>query len=164
MLVVLAENIDLHNRMANGSMAKFKSVVLKKGVVFNLLPTIKIDGCSVRAVEVDDVQGLKLELQDPDAPKIVHLEAQTQSFMMEFPMLMAPKKKDCLRIKRGVSLRQFPINISMCRTVHKLQGKTLDNLCVNDWYYSGNWVYVVASRIRTRKGLFTRQKLQTCID
>ena len=54
---------------------------------------------------------------------------------------------------------QFPFISNNCTTGHKLQGCSLETLLVNDWWYHGNWVYVVLSRIRTLKGLYLREKL-----
>ena len=45
--------------------------------------------------------------------------------------------------------------IPVATTGHKLQGMSKDTLIVNDWNYRcANWVYVVLSRVRRRKGLF----------
>ena len=54
---------------------------------------------------------------------------------------------------------QFPLNISNARTVHKLQGRSIDNLVVSSFDYTDNWIYVVLSRVRTIKGLFLTSEL-----
>ena len=44
--------------------------------------------------------------------------------------------------------------------IHRLQGQTKEALICVDWAYSVvNWIYVVLSRVTTRKGLFLMQKL-----
>ena len=54
---------------------------------------------------------------------------------------------------------QFPLNISSARTVHKLQGRSIDNLMVSSFDYTDNWIYVVLSRVKTIKGLFLMSEL-----
>ena len=46
-------------------------------------------------------------------------------------------------------------------TGHKLQGKTVQNIFVCNWSYQSNWPYVVLSRVKTMKGLFLQQPLNT---
>ena len=55
---------------------------------------------------------------------------------------------------------QFPLNISNARTVHKLQGRSIDNLMVSSFDYTDNWRDVVFSRInKTIKGWFLMSEL-----
>ena len=61
--------------------------------------------------------------------------------------------------KRPISIKthitQFGFQINLATTGHKLQGMSKENLIVADWNYSvRNWVYVVLSRVKSRKGLF----------
>ena len=59
-----------------------------------------------------------------------------------------------------VRFKQFPVNISHARTVHKLQGRSITYLLISSWNYSmENWIYVVLSRCRTLNGLHTRTPL-----
>ena len=60
---------------------------------------------------------------------------------------------------KRVQISQFPLNIADARTVHKLQGRSLNNLLVSNWSYTPNWIYVVLSRIKTSKGLFVQKPL-----
>jgi len=55
-----------------------------------------------------------------------------------------------------IQLSQFPFNVANARTVHKLQGKSLENLMVSNWSHTVNWMCVVLSRVRTSGGLFLR--------
>ena len=64
-----------------------------------------------------------------------------------------------IRITKRVQISQFPLNIANARTVHKLQGQSLNNLLVSNWSYTPNWIYVVLSRIKTSKGLFVQKPL-----
>ena len=56
---------------------------------------------------------------------------------------------------------QLPVIINNATTGHKLQGSSVDSLFVHNWSYVANWVYVMLSRVRTRKGLFARCELST---
>ena len=61
--------------------------------------------------------------------------------------------------KVRIQLSQFPVNVADARTVHKLQGKSLQNLFVSNWSCKPNWAHVVLSRVRTSNGLFLRLPL-----
>lgn len=75
---------------------------------------------------------------------------------------------------------QLPLLVNNATTGHKLQGSSVDNIFVHNWSYVTNWVYVVInwvyvvanwvyvvtnwvyvmlSRVKTRVGLFCRNKL-----
>ena len=49
-------------------------------------------------------------------------------------------------------------------TGHKLQGQSKESIFVHAWSYTKNWPYVVLSRVRTLKGLFLREKLDSSKD
>eukprot|EP00985_Skeletonema_marinoi_P033559 scaffold41607_cov146-Skeletonema_marinoi.AAC.1 len=61
-----------------------------------------------------------------------------------------------IRISIGnAAITQIPVNSNIVTTGHKLQGMFKNTLIVNNWDYKcANWVCVVLSRVRTRKGLF----------
>ena len=102
-----------------------------------------------------------------DAPKnkegvhpLVHLEPRREFCKVSYPVtLYGPVTKGTPRIEHGISLEQFPINVSTATTVHKLQGRTIDNLLISSFDYTDNWVYVALSRVKTRQGLFLRKPL-----
>ena len=54
---------------------------------------------------------------------------------------------------------QLPLLVNNATTGHKLQGSSVDNIFVHNWSYVTNWVYVMLSRVKTRVGLFCRNKL-----
>ena len=54
---------------------------------------------------------------------------------------------------------QIPLIINNATTGHKLQGSGVDNVFVHTWSYTTNWVYVMLSRVKTKKGLFMRKPL-----
>ena len=63
-------------------------------------------------------------------------------------------------MRKNIQLIQFSLNIANARTVHKLQGISLQNLLVSNLSYTSDWIYVVLSRIRTSQGLFVQMGLQ----
>jgi hypothetical protein len=44
------------------------------------------------------------------------------------------------RFWRGIRMEQFPVNTANARTIHKLQGRSLDNVLIHSWDYTGNWI------------------------
>ena len=59
----------------------------------------------------------------------------------------------------SVHMSQFHVLVNNATTGHKLQGRMLDHIFVNDWTCSDNWPHVVLSRVRTLQGLFLRKPL-----
>ena len=64
----------------------------------------------------------------------------------------------------NLKLEQFPLNIANARTVHKLQGRTLENLVISNWSMQQGWACVALSRVRTLKGVFLRKPLDRVRD
>ena len=102
-----------------------------------------------------------MELLDCPTPTTVDIKAETHKGCLAFPNFSLPKKRnlDYHRINRLFRCHQFPINIAIARTVHKLQGRTLESVLVVTWRCASNWVCVVLSRVRTLKGLFLAKPL-----
>ena len=63
------------------------------------------------------------------------------------------------RAFKSIQLIQFPFNIANATTIHKLQGRSINNLMVSNWSYKPHWMYVALSRVRTSGGLFVRVPL-----
>ena len=87
---------------------------------------------------------------------------KTDQLVAEIPIphAGAPQDHRTVRSKNTrIKFVQFPINISNARTVHKLQGRTIENLMIASFDYRDNWIYVALSRVTTLKGLFLMKKL-----
>jgi hypothetical protein len=57
---------------------------------------------------------------------------------------------------------QIPIVRNTATTGHKLQGASVDNVFIFDWHSRNrNWAYVALSRVREKKGLFTRHEIKS---
>ena len=149
--MMLTENADVSGGIANGSRVVVKRILLRVGEAPNVL---KLDcGTSILALHVGQVESLLLEHENSDiVPSTFTIESKKFAFSCKLEV-----GDDMFPVKmRGL---QFPLISNSATTGHKLQGCTLDNILVNDWYYQQNWAYVVLSRVREMKGLYMRQKL-----
>ena len=162
--VMISENIDVVNSMANGSMCKFVGLELKDNVTMG---SINIDDYYVNCVEADDVEYMVLELQEHiklnESGEFIKVKPRnTNQLVAEIPIphAGAPQDHRTVRSKNTrIKFVQFPINISNARTVHKLQGRTIENLMIASFDYRDNWIYVALSRVTTLKGLFLMKQL-----
>eukprot|EP00986_Skeletonema_menzelii_P016225 scaffold13992_cov123-Skeletonema_menzelii.AAC.1 len=145
-------NDDLDEGRGNGTACEVVSVKLKKNGKERKWKNW--EGRKVWTVSVDDVEWIDCE-HTPKPPKgkasRFRLTPKDFSATIDFPL-----HENLPPIKVGNAVvRQFPVNSNLATTGHKLQGMSKDVLIVNSWdYRCANWVYVVLSRVRTRKGLF----------
>ena len=95
--------------------------------------------------------------------KIFKLEPENISFTAKIPLpvklrndLSIKKKKQAVTIKAI----QFPVVSNNATTGWKLQGSSVQNLYIKEWNIScKNWIYVMLSRVRNRKGLFLESRI-----
>ncbi|KAG7365075.1 PIF1-like helicase [Nitzschia inconspicua] len=158
------QNEDVSSCIANGAMCEFRGVKLKPGASMDQFETIVIDGYYVNCVSVTQVESLLLKMLDGNAGEegehIIELNPKTIYASARFPVpCLGPITKKSMRTSRRISFDQFPINCANARTVHKLQGRSIKNLVVIAWDYTGNWIYVCLSRCTTLHGLFLREPL-----
>ena len=140
---MISENIDVVNSMANGSMCKFVGLELKDNVTMG---SINIDDYYVNCVEADDVEYMVLELQEHiklnESGEFIKVKPRkTNQLVAEIPIphAGAPQDHRTVRSKNTrIKFVQFPINISNARTVHKLQGRTIENLMIASFDYRDN--------------------------
>lgn len=67
-----------------------------------------------------------------------------------------------LDIKTIGTFEQFPLKLAYSITIHKSQGQTWDNVCVDlrgGYAFAAGQVYVALSRVRTIEGVHLRRKL-----
>jgi hypothetical protein len=80
---------------------------------------------------------------------------------VHFPVPIYPEvNKNTVRFWRSMKLYQFPIVCANARTIHKLRGRSLDNIVITNWDYADNWIYVALSRVKTLGGLFLKKPLE----
>ena len=162
--LMINSNFDVQNCIANGTMCKFEGIILKDGVAINDLEKICIDGFYVRCASVSQIHSIKLKLIDglthPEEERSVELSPKSKTVTCSIPIsLDGEVHRNTYREKRKLKLEQFPVNVSHARTIHKLQGRSLDNIFISSWDYRDNWIYVALSRVKTLRGLFLRMPL-----
>ena len=164
-LIMITENLDVQNSMANGSMCIFRGLKLKNPN--KTMECINIDGYYVNCVEADDIEYMEVELlehkkenEPGEIKRITPKKGRSLQAKIPIPEYGSPFDH---KTKRTAGTRiqfvQFPLNISSASTVHKLQGRSIDNLMVSSFDYTDNWIYVVLSRVKTIKGLFLMSEL-----
>ncbi|KAG7352578.1 PIF1-like helicase [Nitzschia inconspicua] len=158
------QNGDVSSCIANGAMCEFRGMKLKPGASMDQFETIVIVGYYVNCVSVTQVESLLLKMLDGNAGEegehIIELNPKTIYALARFPVpCLGPITKKSMRTSRRISFDQFPINCANARTVQKLQGRSIKNLVVSAWDYTGNWIYVCLSRCTTLHGLFLREPL-----
>ena len=105
---------------------------------------------------------MEVILQEGNSGKVLKLEPTTATVRAVFPCPTVCDNQisnQTTRMGKNIQLTQFPINIANARTVHKLQGRLLDNVLVSNWSYTSTWIYVVLSRVKTSQGLFVGKPL-----
>ena len=147
------ENKKVDSCIANGAMCEFKALVLKQGVTMNDMEKIMIDGFYVWSIKVSQLEGLKVEMLDGGRNQLVILKPETVCQQVQFPLPLL----NMTRVRKMMKMTQLPVNVS--RTVHKLQGRSIEFLYISNWDYTGNWNYVCLSRVCEMKGLFLAKPL-----
>jgi hypothetical protein len=148
--------------VVKGSTGKFAGLIFHEGCQ----PVEEIwDGHKVLTINVDEVEYVicekkKKRSSNADmelATEYFKLPAKTFRVKMSLPLGAARK---VYPEKSTLKLTQFPINIDLATTGHKLQGATKDNLVISDFNYgTANWVYVALSRVTKLSGLFLLKPL-----
>ena len=145
-------------KTANGSLCECTEVRMKRRArrVWK-----NWDGYKVWTISVKDVEYVEFK-HYPATPKgaqeTFRLRPTSSACVIDFPLTSGCTE---ITVKLGkLKVTQLPVNSDIATTGHKLQGMSLDYLNVNSWGYNfENWVYVVLSRARKRKGLSLNKKL-----
>jgi hypothetical protein len=158
--LMVNDNIDVYNGIANGTTTTFVKAILKKGAI---LEPMQMFGYWVYSVTVDDVDQLEMEWQDYDRLRgKIRVSDIHGLYNVHFPVSdMGGNEK---RAATTMQLTQFPVVVNYATTGHKLQGKSVDELMIAQWSKVKNWAYVVLSRVRTLKGLFLEHPIPDDID
>ena len=149
------ENKKVDSCIANGAMCEFKGLVLKQGVTMNDMEKIMIDRFYVWSIKVSQLEGLKVEMLDGGRNQLVILKPETVCQQVQFPLPLL----NMTRVRKMMKMTQLPVNVSNARTVHKLQGRSIEFLYISNWDYTGKWNYVCLSRVCEMKGLFLAKPL-----
>jgi hypothetical protein len=75
--------------------------------------------------------------------KIISLVPITKTALCQLPLpLDGVISKNTPIFRRRISSTQFPLVCANARTVHKLQGRSIDILVISTWDGTRNWIYV----------------------
>ena len=152
--MMIKDNEDVHNGVANGTTALFEYLCLKLGATKH---KVCYNGYWVWAVHAEDVEFMRLKW--------------TADSTFKGHFCIAPKKRtysvDIVRKEMGqtekfkpkIKILQFVVTVNHATTGHKLQGKSVNSLIIWEWSTQRNWIYVVLSRVKTIQGLFLRKPI-----
>jgi hypothetical protein len=148
--LMINENGDVENGIANGTTCVFKKAKLKSG---SQLHPIQMHGYWINSVSVEDVEYLELQWQDSSRfVGTFRIVPKRKKYYVSFPLFLDGHKMH--EHKLPIHLTQFPVVINHATTGHKLQGKSMDALVIAEWTETKNWPYVTISRVRTLDGLY----------
>ena len=137
----------------NGTLCRLKGVKLKEGKETYIK---NVSGYKVNAVSVGDVEYIiceHWESFDDRPPSTFHVP------MMSDTVKIQTYINGSRIMLNGIQIKQLGVNINIATTGHKLQGMSKDVIIVVRNEKWKNWLYVVLSRVKTRKGLFLYRKL-----
>ena len=154
--VMLTENEDVKNGIANGTTGTIKSILLKDGALANM-ETININGYEVNCIEANLVNVIIVEIKRPNSPPMEYNMKPVEMHAKVFMPIETFGRVDNFDCQ--ICCTQFTFLLNHATTVHKLQGRTLDSLYIANWCYSQNWVYVALSRVKALRNLYLRKEL-----
>ena len=141
--VMINQNIDKKQNIVKGAMGNYVGVRWKHGKG----PHVEdYYGYKVNFANVRDIEYLVIKLRING--KFVEVRPEEFSVTIKFPGCNSKN------LMKGYQIQQFPINLALAITGHKLQGMTLDMMVLSEVNKTSNWLYVMLSRVTTLKGLF----------
>jgi hypothetical protein len=159
--IMINDNIDVKCGIANGTLGKFRKIVLKEGVTWQNLEKIVIDGYYVWVADISQIHCMKVGIGNDEDEKLVDIEPEENiSVTAKYPLpIYGEISKYTPTFQRNMKMTQFPINVADARTIHKLQGASIDKMVISSWQYGDNWIYVALSRVRELQNLYIRRPL-----
>ena len=158
--VMITENIDVPNGLANGTRATIDKILLKQGSQYM---SVSIgNNLFVKGIYASQIESLSLtHIMQNVQQRTFKLKPKATTFKANISIPNNDILNHLQEIKDQIYVRftQLPIIINIATTGHKLQGTGVDNLFVHTWRYEKNWVYVVLSRVKTLNGLYLREAL-----
>ena len=155
--LMINENIDVKNGIANGTCCQFVKAVLNHG---EEVEKIKVHHRWVNSVDINNVDHIILRFDKSYHPKFqgtFKLRPRDKTCIVQYPS--DPELLGTTRQNVKMKLTMFPVIGNFATTGHKLQGKTMENLVIAEWNKTENWAYVVLSRVRTLETIFLIEAL-----
>jgi hypothetical protein len=147
--VMINQNIDKKLNIVKGATGNYVGVRWKQGH----MPHIEdYHGYKVSCAYVYDIECLVIRMKIDG--RFIEIQPEELSVTIKFP---GCNNKNLLK---GYQIKQFPINLALAITGHKLQGMTLDIMVLSEINLSANWLYVMLSRVTMLNGLFLMMPLR----
>jgi hypothetical protein len=146
--LMISTNTEKKRKLVKGMMGNYIGVKWKQGCE----PHIEdYHGHKVYSALVTDLESITMKLSNDG--RVVEIKPETFSPTIKFPSWAQ------FPDLRGYQITQFPVNLSVAVTGHKLQGMTLDMLVLCEISTVQNWLYVLLSRVTTLRGLYLTKPL-----
>ena len=155
--IMITENIDVPNGLANGTRAIVDKILLKEGSQY--ISVSVGSNIFVNGIYASQIESLALIHKMQNVQKrTFKIKPMTTTFNANIPFPNNAMLNQTRESKEKIFVRftQFPMIVNIATTGHKLQGTGVDKLFVHNWQYEKNWPYVVMSRVKTFDGLFLR--------
>ena len=148
--------------VVKGSIGTFAGLIFRDGCT----PKTEIwNGYKVLAIDASDVEYIICEKPKKKADKSgksqlpEYFILPNKTFRVKLSLPLGTTRK-VYPENTTMKLTQFPINIDLGTTCHKLQGKSKPFLVITEFdYATENWIYVALSRVKTLSGLFLLRPL-----
>jgi hypothetical protein len=141
-------NSEKERKIVKGTLGNFVGVRWKAGCEPHMED---YNGYKVLAANITDLECLLMRLEGDK--RLVELKPEVISVHIKIPGFGAKTRL------KDFKICQFPVNLSLATTGHKLQGMTKDYLILAEISLVPNWLYVVLSRVTTLQGLFLMKPL-----
>ncbi len=135
---MMTQNVDVTSGQANGSTAALKRVLMKRGRRGFRYVKVSMEGevIYVPCVSADAVEAIELEHENKKmCPLVFKLAPCGFTFKANIPFPDFMGLQSCARDTVTLHAVQLPVVSNTATTGHKLQGATLECLCVHDWNY-----------------------------
>jgi len=164
MPLMVTANIATALGVANGTSATLEAIIWDQALEFETL-TVPL---AQQTIQVDvpttaRPKGLLLRLPDRGS-EIIKAGWPPGCIVVGLRQLTVTVKLPSIgrigeSVQFRVSVSQFPVVPRMACTGHKVQGLTMTSILVPRWQgATGQWAYVVLSRVRTLGGLFMLER------
>jgi hypothetical protein len=147
--LMINTNTGRTNRIVKGIIGNFVGVIWKH----ECYPHVEdYHGYKINCAYVTDIEYIVLKLFVDG--RQVYISSEVFHPVIKFPVC------NNTNALKGYAIQQFPVNVSLAITGHKLQGMTVDILILSEIHLSPNWIYVLLSRVTSLRGLYIMKPLK----
>lgn len=144
--------------VVKGSTGKFSSVVFREGCgpkteIWSGYKVLTANATDIDYIICEKYKKKRLDDEEKEMPP-EYFTLPFKMFRVRMSLPLGTTRKQYPE-NSTLKLSQFPINIDVGTTCHKLQGATKSYLVVTEVdYATENWIYVALSRVKSLSGLF----------